>query len=148
VRYRSASELQVAIGVSSLDEGASLFSAAQGLVSANRRAGQDDMAAAVQPCSSAGVEPGGSRYHLAGTANPAGLDDHSARGVDGAIQQADAADEARLEASGSTMVGQNIMDGGKVVHASQLIRSVRQTTEDGRRRDEHDQQIRADGTNG
>jgi hypothetical protein len=37
------------------------------------------------------------------------------------------ADEARLEAGGSTMVGQNIMDGGKVVRASQLIRSVGQT---------------------
>jgi hypothetical protein len=45
-----------------------------------------------------------------------------------AAQQADAADEARLEASGSTMVGQNIPDGGKVVRASQLIRSVRRTS--------------------
>jgi hypothetical protein len=33
-----------------------------------------------------------------------------------------------LEASGSTMVGQNIPDGGKVVRASQLIRSVGQTS--------------------
>jgi hypothetical protein len=36
-------------------------------------------------------------------------------------------------------------DGGT---ASQLIRSVRQTTEDGRRRDEYDQRMPADGTNG
>jgi hypothetical protein len=113
--------------MSSSDEGASLFSEAQGPVSANRRSGQDDLAAAVQPC--AGVELGGSRYHLAGTANRARLDDHSERGVDGAIQQADAADEARWEASGSTMVGQNIVDGGKVVRASQLIRSVRRLEE-------------------
>jgi hypothetical protein len=32
-----------------------------------------------------------------------------------------------LEASGSTIVGQNIVDEGEVVRASQLIRSVRQT---------------------
>jgi hypothetical protein len=58
------------------------------------------------------------------TTGQAGLDDHNVRGVDGAIQQADAADEARLEASGSTMVGQNSVDADEVVRASQLIRSV------------------------
>jgi len=40
------------------------------------------------------------------------------------------------------MVGAVIVDEGKVVRPSQLIASVRQTTEDGRRRDEYDQRMR------
>ena len=47
--------------------------------------------------------------------------------MDDAAQQADAADEGRLEASGSIMVGAVIMDEGKVVRPSQLIRGVRPT---------------------
>jgi hypothetical protein len=44
----------------------------------------------------------------------------------GAVQQADAgADEARLERGGSIIVGKVIVNGAKVVRASQLIRSVR-----------------------
>ncbi len=68
----------------------------------------------VQPCSTAGVQPRSSRYHLVGTADAsqAGVDDHRVRRVDGAIQQADAADEA-----------------GACDGASQLIRSVGRTSE-------------------
>ncbi len=42
-----------------------------------------------------------------------------------AAQQADAADKGRLEASGDTMVGRAIVNQGKVVRPSQLIRGVR-----------------------
>jgi hypothetical protein len=45
-----------------------------------------------------------------------------------AAEQADEADEGRLEAGGSTMVRQTIVNVGKVVRPSQLIRSVRRTT--------------------
>ncbi len=53
-----------------------------------------------------------------------------AGGVREAVEQADAADEGRLEASGSIMVGAfrgsaAIVNEGKVVRPSQLIRSVR-----------------------
>jgi len=41
-----------------------------------------------------------------------------------AVEQADAADEGRLEASGSIMVGTVTADQGKVVRPSQLIRRV------------------------
>jgi hypothetical protein len=44
-----------------------------------------------------------------------------------AAQQADAADEGRLETSGSIVVGKNIVNQGKVVRLSQLIRGVRPT---------------------
>jgi hypothetical protein len=44
-----------------------------------------------------------------------------------AAQQRDAADEGRLEASGSIMVGPVIVNQGKVVRPSQLIASVRRT---------------------
>ena len=44
-----------------------------------------------------------------------------------AVEQADAADEGRLEASGSIMVGPVTADEGKVVRPSQLIRRVRPT---------------------
>ena len=44
-----------------------------------------------------------------------------------AVEQADAADEGRLEASGSIMVGPVTADEGKVVRPSQLIRRVRRT---------------------
>jgi hypothetical protein len=44
-----------------------------------------------------------------------------------AAQQRDAADEGRLDATGSTMVGQLIVNEGKVVRPSQLIASVRRT---------------------
>jgi hypothetical protein len=47
-----------------------------------------------------------------------------ARGVDEATQQRDAADEGRLEASGSIIVGGVIVNEGKVVRPSQLIASV------------------------
>jgi hypothetical protein len=43
----------------------------------------------------------------------------------GAAEQRDAADEGRLEASGSIVVGAVIVNEGKVVHPSQLIASVR-----------------------
>jgi hypothetical protein len=42
-----------------------------------------------------------------------------------AVEQADAADEGRLEASGGIMVGPVTANQGKVVRPSQLIRSVR-----------------------
>jgi hypothetical protein len=45
----------------------------------------------------------------------------------GAAEQADAADEARLDACGTIIVGRVIVNEGKVVRASQLIRSVRPT---------------------
>jgi hypothetical protein len=54
-------------------------------------------------------------------------DEPSVRGRDEAIEQADEADEGRLEASGSTMVGKAIVNVGKVVRPSQLIRGVRRT---------------------
>jgi hypothetical protein len=44
-----------------------------------------------------------------------------------AAEQADAADEGRLEPGGNIMVGKVIADEGKVVRPSQLIRSVRRT---------------------
>jgi hypothetical protein len=45
-----------------------------------------------------------------------------------AAEQADAADEGRLEPGGNIMVGKVIADEGKVVRPSQLIRSVRRTS--------------------
>ena len=44
--------------------------------------------------------------------------------MSGAVEQRDAADEGRLEASGGAMVGPVIVDQGKVVRPSQLIASV------------------------
>ena len=44
-----------------------------------------------------------------------------------AVEQRDAADEGRLEACGSIIVGKAIVNQGKVVRPSQLIASVRQT---------------------
>jgi hypothetical protein len=44
-----------------------------------------------------------------------------------AAQQRDAADEGRLEPSGSIIVGEIIVNEGKFVRPSQLIASVRQT---------------------
>jgi hypothetical protein len=44
-----------------------------------------------------------------------------------AVEQADAADEGRLEASRSIMVGRVTANQGKVVRPSQLIRSVGRT---------------------
>jgi hypothetical protein len=44
-----------------------------------------------------------------------------------ATEQADAADEARLDACETIIVGRVIVGAGKVVRASQLIRSVRRT---------------------
>jgi hypothetical protein len=44
-----------------------------------------------------------------------------------AVEQADAADEGRLEASGGIMVGPVTANQGKVVRPSQLIRRVRPT---------------------
>jgi hypothetical protein len=44
-----------------------------------------------------------------------------------AVEQADAADEGRLEAGGGIMVGPVTTKQGKVVRPSQLIRRVRQT---------------------
>jgi hypothetical protein len=45
----------------------------------------------------------------------------------GAAEQADAADEARLDACGTIIVGGVIVVEGRVVRASQLIRSVGRT---------------------
>ena len=45
------------------------------------------------------------------------------------VEQRDAADEERLEAGGSTMVGTVIVNQGKVVRPSQLIASVRHLLE-------------------
>ncbi len=42
-----------------------------------------------------------------------------------AVEQADAADEARLDAYGGAIIGALIVSEGKVVRASQLIRGVR-----------------------
>jgi len=47
--------------------------------------------------------------------------------MEGAVQQRDAADEGRLEASGSIVVGSAIVYEGSVVRPSQLIASVRRT---------------------
>jgi hypothetical protein len=48
--------------------------------------------------------------------------------VDGAIQQRDAADEGRLEACGTIIVGNKaIVSQGEVVRPSQLIASVGRT---------------------
>jgi hypothetical protein len=46
-----------------------------------------------------------------------------------AVEQADAADEGRLEARRGIIVGTVTVDQGNVVRPSQLIRSVRQTLE-------------------
>lgn len=43
------------------------------------------------------------------------------------VEQRDAPDERRLEATGSNMVGTVIVNEGKVVRASRLIASVRRT---------------------
>ncbi len=45
--------------------------------------------------------------------------------VHGATEQRDAADEGRLEASGSIIVGAVIVNQGEVVRPSQLIASVK-----------------------
>ncbi len=45
-------------------------------------------------------------------------------GVRGAVQQRDAADEGRLDAYGSIIVGTVIVNKGKVVRPSQLIARV------------------------
>ena len=47
--------------------------------------------------------------------------------MSGGVEQRDAADEGRLEAYGSTMVGSVIVNHGEVVRPSQLIASVRRT---------------------
>jgi hypothetical protein len=67
------------------------------------------------------------RYHLVGNgaAHPHRLP--GPQGAWGAIEQRDAADEGRLEACGSIVVGKVIVSQGKVVRPSQLIASVRQT---------------------
>jgi hypothetical protein len=44
-----------------------------------------------------------------------------------AVEQRDAADEGRLDACGTIMVGPVIVKQGKVVRPSQLIASVRRT---------------------
>ena len=44
--------------------------------------------------------------------------------MDEAAQQRDAADEGRLEACGTVLVGEVIMNEGEVVRPSQLIASV------------------------
>jgi hypothetical protein len=54
-------------------------------------------------------------------------------GSEGAVEQRDAADEGRLEACGSILVGTVIVNQSKVVRPSQLIASVRQLLE-GRKR--------------
>jgi hypothetical protein len=46
---------------------------------------------------------------------------------DDAVEQRDAADEGRLEAYGSIIIGRVIVNQGEVVRPSQLIASVRQT---------------------
>lgn len=46
---------------------------------------------------------------------------------EGVVQQADEADEGRLEAGCDIIVGPVIVNQGKVVRPSQLIRSVRPT---------------------
>ncbi len=48
-------------------------------------------------------------------------------GSDDAVEQRDAADEGRLEARGSIMIGQLIVGQGEVVRPSQLIASVLRT---------------------
>jgi hypothetical protein len=51
-----------------------------------------------------------------------------------AAEQRDAADEGRLDVGGSALVGELIVNRGAVVRPSQLIASVRQTIEEGRKR--------------
>jgi hypothetical protein len=73
---------------------------------------------------------------------------HHPRSAEEAVEQRDAADEGRLEACGSTVVGTVIVNQGEVVRPSQLIASVRQTIGDGEERDVHTERMPADGTNG
>jgi hypothetical protein len=73
--------------------------------------------------------PSGRQTGLAGLAGYGG---HKARGVDGAIQQRDAADEGRLDAYGSIIVGKFIVNGARSVRPSQLITSVRRTAANGK----------------
>ena len=58
-----------------------------------------------------------------------GVDKFRGGGSERAAQQADAADEGRLEASGSIMLGPVIVNQSKVVRPSQLIRGVGQLLE-------------------
>ncbi len=58
---------------------------------------------------------------------PSGLPSQEAE--ERAVEQRDAADEGRLEASGTPMVGTVIVNRGKVVRPSQLIASVLRTGE-------------------
>jgi hypothetical protein len=57
-------------------------------------------------------------------------------GVPWRCQQRDAADEGRLEACGTIMLGAIAMDEGKVVRPSQLIASVGRNCSGDRRRGE------------
>jgi hypothetical protein len=56
-----------------------------------------------------------------------GQGSHEVRGMGGAIQQRDAADEGRLDTRGSIIVGKVIVNQGTVVRPSQLIASVGRT---------------------
>jgi hypothetical protein len=85
-------------------------------------AGTSSMAAVVRPAGAAGLGAQADRP------------ERRAGGRD-ATEQADAADEGRLDASGSIIVGPVIVNEGRVVRPSQLIRSVRQTTRDREERD-------------
>ena len=52
---------------------------------------------------------------------------HRPESGDGAVEQRDAADEGRLDAYGSAIIGTVIVIAGGVVRPSQLIASVRRT---------------------
>jgi hypothetical protein len=73
-----------------------------------------------------GVRDGVNQAYDLAQASSAGTDAWVGR-AQRAAEQADAADEGRLEASGSIMVGSVTADQGKVVRPSQLIRSVGRT---------------------
>jgi len=65
-------------------------------------------------------------YHLVGN-GAAHTGFNGQQGAWGAIEQRDAADEGRLDAYGSIIVGKVIVNAARSVRPSQLITSVRRT---------------------
>jgi hypothetical protein len=70
-------------------------------------------------------------YHVAALCTAWHRTARAPRVGDRAAEQRDAADEGRLDACGTIIVGKVIVNHGKVVRPSQLIASVRPTRVDG-----------------
>ena len=70
------------------------------------------------------VRPESWRYHLGGNGPSSHTGSSGPQGAYGAIEQRDAADEGRLDARGSIIVGKDTVNQAKVVRPSQLIASV------------------------